>query len=90
MYGKIACFVALLALMFASDWSQLAQAVKRDRRTYGTLLAAIVYLGFLSVSELHWPNLNDAFDLLAKPAKQLVQWMNPTVAKQQPAEEESP
>jgi len=90
VYGKIACFAALLVLMLISDRAELAKAVKRDRRTYGALLAAIVYLGFLCVTELPWPNLDDAFDLLKKPATQLVQWMNPTVAKQQPAEEEAP
>ncbi|BBH20153.1 hypothetical protein Back11_14980 [Paenibacillus baekrokdamisoli] len=77
MYGKLVCVLVLAAAMLVYDIPKFRRACRRDQLVYGALLAALLYLGFIFVTAKPWPNLDTIFNILIKPAKQIVQWLNP-------------
>ncbi|BBI34067.1 hypothetical protein [Cohnella abietis] len=78
MFGKVVCILMLISAMLIYDIPRFSKASRRDRFMYGAILVPLLYLGFLFVTAKPWPNLDTLFNLLISPAKQIVQWLDPT------------
>ncbi|THF83230.1 hypothetical protein [Cohnella fermenti] len=73
MLTKTVCFALLAVAMLTADLARLRPAGFKEKLVYGTLLAAIMYLGVVFIArKLEWPNLDTLFDLFNGPAKKLV------------------
>ncbi|WP_168122850.1 hypothetical protein [Paenibacillus sp. HB172176] len=75
MNGRLLCLILLLILLLARDIRGFKKSARRERIVYAALWLPLLYLGLLFVAELPWPNLNTIFDLFAKPASRIVQWL---------------
>lgn len=73
MLAKLAILALVCAAMLKFDSACWKRADRRARIVYGTLMAPVVYLGFLYVANLYSPNLDELIDLVfLEPAKRLV------------------
>ncbi|WP_139999614.1 hypothetical protein [Paenibacillus paridis] len=77
MFGRLICVLVLAAAMLACDIPKFKIAAPRDRVVYGALFGILTYLSFLFVASIHGPNVDSVFNLLAAPAKQIIQWIDP-------------
>ncbi|REK76427.1 hypothetical protein [Paenibacillus paeoniae] len=77
MLGKLICVLLLSAGMLIYDIPRLKKSSSHDRIVYGIMMLPLLYLAFVFIAAKSWPNLDSIFNLLSKPAEQIVHWLNP-------------
>jgi len=77
MYGKLTCVLILAIAMLIHDIPTYKTATKRERIIYAWMLVPIIYLTFLFVTSVPWPNLDTLMNLFQGPAGRFVHWLNP-------------
>ncbi|MCU6708761.1 hypothetical protein M6D81_08520 [Paenibacillus sp. J5C_2022] len=75
MNDKLICILLLIAAVLVSDIPAYREAYRKERIVYGVLWVPLLYLNFLFITDLPWPNLDMLIDLFAGPAAQFVHWL---------------
>ncbi|GAA3405953.1 hypothetical protein ACFFNY_26000 [Paenibacillus hodogayensis] len=74
MSVKVAFLLLLVAVMLIHDLPRWGRTGRRDRLAYAALMLPMLYLGFLYVTDVPWPNLDEAIDyIFGEPARRLVE-----------------
>ncbi|WP_308634396.1 hypothetical protein [Paenibacillus silvisoli] len=71
---RLVCFLAICSAILLANANEWKKSTARDRMVCALMLVPALYLGFLYVTQLSGPNLNDIVHaIFAEPAKRIVE-----------------